>query len=342
MNGGEGCQGMQSGENYLQLIRSFPAPTPRQIAMFASYTASARRWEIVLPYSGKVPFCLFLDPHGGEFMVWELNGQKMFRPIEKPAGGFSKLRTADYRQKFSLWNYAANLETVLLSHESEGRLEKSEIILHIADMNGWEFESSELNPHVGRVGLNALICPLAAKYLAEMDGQVFESSELNPRVGPAGLSTLIRSLAIGFWKNQLTHKRKKQEPFSVLDFLKRCEESSPQTGEPQMLPLQLADVIESQNWDVYGDVWRKEDFFEKLLDDSDIPVNVREELFPLLLEYAECKRTKDVVREFYKGVDFTAVDTFLSLVVREQLRQLRAIKNAMNRVVRSIYGEVKN
>jgi hypothetical protein len=105
---------MQSPERYLEQIQTLPAPTTRQIAMFASYVSSAHSWYKHLPARKTVPFYVYLDPHGGERFCYESKGRKAFRSNEQPAGRFfhySEQSTLDYRRRFGYWTTPAILNS---------------------------------------------------------------------------------------------------------------------------------------------------------------------------------------------------------------------------------------
>jgi hypothetical protein len=52
-------------KTYGSIARALPQPTPEQRARFLDYVATARRWAMLLPADGGVPFTLLLNPQAG-------------------------------------------------------------------------------------------------------------------------------------------------------------------------------------------------------------------------------------------------------------------------------------
>ena len=301
---------MQSRESYVELIRSLPAPTLRQTTLFASYVASAHSWYKHLPVHAKVPFYLYLDPHSGEFLSWESKGRKFFRAIGNPAAGhphYSGQSTEDYRRKFGCWSYAKDCNTFLRYDGCEEWVEKADFSLTIVDTDGCDFDSVGQIPYIGRAALSAIIHP-------------------EPQ--------------LGYWDYELGGNWKKGQPFTgrlLLKLLEHCEELSPHSGDPPVLPTGLAEAIASRQ-DKYSYGWKMESFLDQILSESNTPGSDREELFPKLVEFFECKRTEEEIFRMPMAEHSPVLDTLLPLLLRERLRQLRAMKNAMIRVLTIVYG----
>ena len=301
---------MQSPERYLEQIQTLPAPTTRQIALFASYVSSAHSWYKHLPARKTVPFYVYLDPHGGERFCYESKGRKVFGSIEQPAGGFfhySGQSTFDYRRRFGYWNYTCDIKSLSSYEAVENSDDKSGFSVRVVDTDGVEFELPKQVQTLGRVAVSALM-------------------HAHP--------------ALGFWERQWASQQATKDPFAapnLLKFLKQREEGSPHPGHLPILRTQLAQAIEERNWSGM-DVWKQDDFFDRLLNDSGIPMDMRDEIFPTLLEYAECMCSRDefgLVIRLRKSA--TPEHPLLPLIVKERIRQIRAIKSAMQRVADFVY-----
>src|SRR5215469_14690058 len=130
---------MQSPERYLEQIQTLPAPTTRQIAMFASHVSSAHSWYKHLPARKTVLFYVYLDPHGGERFCYESKGRKVFRSIEQPAGGFfhySGQSTVDYRRRFGYWNYTFDTKFPPSYDAVENSDDRSGFSVRVVDTDG--------------------------------------------------------------------------------------------------------------------------------------------------------------------------------------------------------------
>ena len=62
----------------------------------------------------------------------------------------------------------------------------------------------------------------------------------------------------------------------------------------------LAQALEEKYW-LAKYVWQEDDFFDGLLNDSGIPMDMRAEIFPRVLEYAECMCSRDQFRYVSEG-----------------------------------------
>lgn len=300
---------MHSEDQYLQQIRALPPPNSRQIALFASYVLSAHSWYKHLPARRMVPFYFYLNLHSGEFFCYESKGRKVFRPNEKPAGHFahySSQTTVDYRRRFGYWDYTNNPEVFLSYRENEFWEDDSGFNVRVVDQDGVEDQLPKQVQSLGRVGLSALMHACSRLDLWESE-----------------------------WNGELTSKVSHATP-NILNLLKRREESCPYLGDLPTVPSLLAQAIEGQNW-AGMQIWEKDELFEKLLEDSGTPVNMKDELFPRLLEYAECMRSRDEFRPIARGSDVASQDDSLGLIVKERLRQMRAMKAAMQRLTDFIY-----
>jgi len=301
---------MESPERYLEQIQALPAPTPRQIALFASYVSSVHSWYKHLPARKAVPFYVYLDPHGGERFCYESKGRKVFGSIEQPAGGFfhySEQCTLDYRRRFGYWNYTCDTKFPPPYEAVANWDDNSGFSVRVVDTDGVEFELPKQVQALGRVAVSALMHALPL---------------------------------VAFWESQWASQQATKDPFAapnLLKFLKQREESSPHTGDVPILPTQLAQAIEEKNW-LAMYVWKEDDFFDALLNDSCIPMDMRAEIFPRVLEYAECMCSRDQFRDVtvHRKSAFSE-DPLLPWIIKERIRQIRAIKSAMQRVADFVY-----
>lgn len=289
---------MQSPERYLEQIQTLPAPTTGLIAMFASYVSSAHSWYKHLPAHKTVPFYVYLGPYGGERFYYESKGRKIFRSIEQPAGRFfhySQQSTLDYRRRFGYWNYTCDTKFPRSYDGVENRDDTSGFSVRVVDTDGVEFELPKQVQALGRVAVSALMH--AFPFLA-------------------------------FWESQWSSQQATKDPFAapnLLKFLKQREESCPHTGDVPILPTMLAQALEEKYW-LAKYVWQEDDFFDGLLNDSGIPMDMRAEIFPRVLEYAECMCSRDQFRYVSEGRLKSAFpeDPLLPLIVKERIRQIRA------------------
>jgi hypothetical protein len=144
---------------------------------------------------------------------------------------------------------------------------------------------------------------------------------------------------VAFRESQWASQQATKDPFAAptLKFLKQREESSPHTGDVPILPTQLAQAIEEKYW-LAKYVREEDDFFDGLLNGSGIPMDMRAEIFPRILEYAECMCSRDQFRDLSEGRKSAfPEDPLLPLIVKERIRQIRAIKFAMQRVADFVY-----
>jgi hypothetical protein len=301
---------MESGDRALKRMRALPPPTPRQSAAFASYVSSAHSWYKHLPSNGNAHFYLYPDPHSGDFYCYEAKGRKVFRPLDDvPAGHphYSSQSTADYRRRFGFWQYTVNLKAFFSYEESEHVEDSIDFSLRIVDSDGFEVEVPKQLQRLGRVGLSALFHP-------------------HPRCD--------------IWESQFAKRPGADRSCStpcLREFLRLREETSPQLGDPPTLPNGIAKEIENGDW-LGKHVWKMELYFDQLLDESRLPVDARQELFPRLLEYAECMRTRDEFRYVARVFSHSPPPADLLLpLIKERLRQLRRFKHAMDNVVDFLY-----
>ena len=110
-----------------------------------------------------------------------------------------------------------------------------------------------------------------------------------------------------------------------------------QTWVTQQAQQRRAQAIEEKNW-LAMYVWKEDDFFDALLNDSGIPMDMRAEIFPRVLEYAECMCSRDQFRDVtvHRKSAFSE-DPLLPWIIKERIRQIRAIKSAMQRVADFVY-----
>jgi hypothetical protein len=301
---------MESEDRALQLLRALPPPTPRQSAAFASYLSSAHSWYKHLFSNGNTHFYLYPDPHSGDVFCYESKGRKVFRPMGDVAGQhfhYSSQSTADYRRRFGFWQYTVNLEAFFSYEESEHVEDPIDFSLRIVDSDGFELELPKQLQRLGRIGLSALFHPFPLWYS---------------------------------WESQFPKQPGTENSCStpyLSDFLRRREESSPQLGDPPTLPNKIAKEIEDGDW--FGkQPWKMELYFDQLLEDSGLPTNTWQGLFPMLLEYAECMRTRDEFRYLATVYSHPSPPADLQLaLVKERLRQLRGVKRAMDKVADFLY-----
>jgi hypothetical protein len=302
-------------KNYLELIQGLPKPTPRQIALFASYVSDAHSWYKHLPTREMVPFHVFLDPHAGEGLATDAEGREVLRPIEDTAGHihYTAQKTADYRRRLGFWNYDAAYGSSLQYRVGDDIADTSNRGPQIAADNGDWVEIPRHVLDVARAEVNAFVHANAG---------------------------FLVDWAIQHWHYKLERDPSKF-PFSD-EALARMAVTDPAVTLPS-LPIEIEEAIDGSSETaglVSGPLWREEQVLDDILSSGIHDASTRDDVFPALLEHLEFRRSCYVLGLRHAADTAPTFDShcLARVLATRRIRQLRRLKIAMNRLVVLHYG----
>ena len=293
--------------DYLDLIRREPPPTSRQAALFASYISRAHSWYKHLPIDRKVPFVVYLNPSAGRLLARTRFGrERMFEVVDTSHHiHYTAQATSDYRRRFGIWDYSADYGISLQYSVGKEQVDTAGVGMKALGSDGrWRNIPSEMVA-AGTVALSAAVHPHA--------NVIFWEAQLRGRALPEGTPP----------------DRRFTRAYALFRSLSsRAAEAVDLTALPPAVREALDGMVLGQ------DLWRLDEQIQHTI----ATAGGAEDLFTCALDYLELR---DAAREWKRLTGLFGTghshEELQQLVSAERMRQLRSVRNAMDRFMKKVY-----
>lgn len=300
--------------SYKEIMRQFSRPTEVQTSLFANYITSAHSWYKHLPLYPKAPFFCYLDPQAGQVQSYDsATGAVAFRDTDgKEIPHYTAQSTVMYRQRFGLWNYHNGCHPTMgivtpKGYTCASRSTASQVIPPELRESGKALLSALIHPHIN---------------LSIWTGGDFY-----------GLPNPLSETVSDFPVPPDSHQRK-WELLKRLWALLNQESLSPTEELYTKEEIQtVTDKLSSFHF------WRNND--EELLTFTK-KIGLSEDKVGLVIRACFADQTWETwIRAFSDEIGAIELpphlESLVSLIVREKIRQFDALEMAMRRFLRAVY-----